>query len=136
VFISTSGYQDGQDDSPRQLNISVVNKSKQINAIPDQIGFSKDKNCPETLSTSPVQLAQSDATNVSKIQKESEEMLSIEKPVLNEDKRVDAESRSSSSYSMEFEEDDEDIQVPSIFPNFSEKGLYHHHAGYSGYPNN
>ena len=121
MFVSTSGYQDAQDTSEsvsRQTNPnSVFNGSKHINAIPDQMEFLKDKNFFENrsnLTTSPVQLTQSEIEKVLNIhKKESEEnpVLTGDKPVLPNDKQVDPESRSSTSYSMEFEEEDEEVQV-------------------------
>ena len=124
MFVSTSGYQDAQDtsesisDNPRQTNPnSVFDDSKHINAIPDQIEFIKDIHFFENrsnLTTSPVQLTQSEIKKVLNIHKnESEEnpILPDYKPVSPNDKQVDPESRSSSSYSMEFEEEDEEVQV-------------------------
>ena len=88
--------------------------------------FVKDKNENRaSLTTSPVQLTQSEIKKVLNIHKKESEgksqnknpVLTGDKPVfpddkqvLPDDKQVDPESRSSSSYSMEFEEDEE-VQV-------------------------
>jgi len=120
IFVSTSRDQlESISESsvrvdPRKNNpASVLTESQQIKTIPEKVSSANEINFETRLSKSPVQFSTSEARPISSPPSKPVSSLQIAEPVLSPRSKLDdADARSISSYSMEFEEEDQEyVQV-------------------------
>jgi hypothetical protein len=120
IFVSTSRDQlESISESsvrvdPRKNNpASLLTESQQIKTIPEKVSLANETSFENRLSKSPVQFSTLKAKPVSSSPSQPVSSLLEAEPVLSpRSKPDDADTRSISSYSMEFEEEDHEyVQV-------------------------